>query len=559
MKWSMRTQISILIGTSLFLALTASLLILQFLGLSHARDLARKELREKTELLSTLIRARKDSQKALTSLLVAEPTLRMTLQLQDAATMRDTLMQIQTLIGHDFVAVFGAEGQLLSSLPDDLAVPPDLLKIHDDAFSKQSLNLSVMSTQGVLIAQVQTVEFHHNVEGFLVTGFLLDLQKLKQFSYDSGLELSIYHDSTRILATYDSSLSADDWLYSSIPLGDNLTLAVAASQSSRQQWIRSLQLVLILMSLTIFVLTLGLSVSLASRFVNPLLALAKDAQNIGMGDFDSPVSSQADNEVQDLARCMESMRQSLKSFTEQLVLTEGLRKEISLAADLQRSLLPITLSQNKEYSLHARLEAAQSVGGDLYFCFPQPHQTYSGVLDVSGHGFAAALLAAMAHGLLKHLCQQNLQPADIIKCLNQALYTELERTESFISICLICTDEYRKITLCSAGHPSPIVCKQGQSFYLQDSSFLLGILEDAEFEQVELSEVERLYIYSDGITEAKSIHDTVFGDDRLLQICAADLPGEEIIQAVFTELESYPNGLSTKDDRTLLVVSLHTI
>jgi sigma-B regulation protein RsbU (phosphoserine phosphatase) len=240
---------------------------------------------------------------------------------------------------------------------------------------------------------------------------------------------------------------------------------------------------------------------------------------------------------------------------------QKLLQELSLAHDLQMKLLPSTDVVAPEAEVTARVIPAESVGGDFYQLFRVGDQGIGIMIgDVSGHGYRAALIMALAMSASAIHAQNSSGPAQMLTALLGSLREELESTEMFISVFYAEVDATRgKLSYANTGHPHAFVVREdGTITRLSAESPPLGMTEEApSASSVEWKKgSDLLVLFTDGISDARNTRDERLGEERVLEIVAANrtLPTPEILEAVFTMLRGHITNVRIRDDLTLVVL-----
>lgn len=229
--------------------------------------------------------------------------------------------------------------------------------------------------------------------------------------------------------------------------------------------------------------------------------------------------------------------------------------------EMQRPDLPADCGFDVVYRCLSRHE----VGGDL--CEVEsltPQSTAIVVGDASGNSVPAALVKNAARGALKSMSGRHAphdwHPSVVLDRLNRALHS-VAGEHQFMSLFYGVYDaSLMLLTYCNAGHPAPILLRDGQVSYLDARNVLLGIMEDAQYTslEVDLKLGDLLVIYSDGITESRSPDHTLFGVPRVVEATkkAADDSVEAIFKSIWHSAEQHAgrSGKKKADDRTLLVM-----
>ncbi len=239
-----------------------------------------------------------------------------------------------------------------------------------------------------------------------------------------------------------------------------------------------------------------------------------------------------------------------------------LRKELEIAADIQRQILPQTLPDLPGIHFSARSIPCTGVGGDFYDVIPVADGFVALVGDVCGKGIPAALLASMTQGMLH--AQVSSQSAyvtplsDTVQSVNQFICSRAPAEKYLTLVVLRYTfplveGGLADVELINGGHVRPIVARRDGTFEtIFGGDFPVGLLDSASFHALHLSLApgDRLFLLSDGISEAEDPAGTEFGSSEL----ALHLIQPEPVAAVFTALAEFCKGAPAQDDRTILVI-----
>ena len=239
---------------------------------------------------------------------------------------------------------------------------------------------------------------------------------------------------------------------------------------------------------------------------------------------------------------------------------QRLLQEMSLAHDLQMKLLPSTDGVSPEAEVTARVVPAESVGGDFYQLF-KLRDGATGVMigDVSGHGYRAALIMALAMSASAIHAQNIVNPGQMLGALLHTLREELETTEMFISLFYGVIDpEKGTLTYANTGHPHAfVVSEEGTVTRLAAVNPPLGMVDETP-STASLSWVKKkdlLVLFTDGVSDARNGSDQRLGEERVLELIREnrDNPTKIVVDRVFKMLEVHTRSLPSRDDLTLVV------
>jgi serine phosphatase RsbU (regulator of sigma subunit) len=237
-----------------------------------------------------------------------------------------------------------------------------------------------------------------------------------------------------------------------------------------------------------------------------------------------------------------------------------LRKELDIAAAIQRQIIPQTLPEFPGLSLSARTVPCTGVGGDFYDVIPVADGFVALVGDVCGKGVPAALLAAMVQGMLH--AQIGAQSAyvtplaDTVLSVNKFVCSRAPM-EKYVTLALLrytfplVEGGPADVELINGGHVCPIVVRaNGTVETVGDGDMPVGLLDFARFHAIPftLYPGDRVVLLSDGITEAEDPEGTQFGTAEMQHHLA------QPVEALFQALARFCKGAHPQDDQTVLTI-----
>lgn len=240
---------------------------------------------------------------------------------------------------------------------------------------------------------------------------------------------------------------------------------------------------------------------------------------------------------------------------------ERLEREMHLAAEIQRQILPKGAPQVAGYQLAGWNRPAREVGGDYYDMFPMASGRMGLVVgDVSGKGIPAALMVSTLHSALRLLLDQTGIGPPLLEKLNRHIL-ESSMPNKFITMFLAELDlETGSLRYVNAGHnPGLLLHSNGDVEELGSGGVPLGLLPGSRYQarEVTVEPGDLLCLYSDGITEAESPEEEEHGTERLCDVLRGHR-GAPVIQGVLDAIresvEAFTRGRPQGDDQTLLVV-----
>jgi len=239
-----------------------------------------------------------------------------------------------------------------------------------------------------------------------------------------------------------------------------------------------------------------------------------------------------------------------------------IEKELDIAADIQRSILPHVIPAIPGLEIAVKNIAAKHVGGDFYD-FVDFGANRIGIVigDVSGKGVPAALYMAKTTSDFRLMAKAASSPGEVLFKLNQVLSTEGASGMFITLLYFILEMDKKKILMSNAAHFKILRARKDSVEAIgSESSPPLGILPDTEFstETADFKNGDILFIYTDGLIEARNKKGAEFGEEKLKEILLKrkDSSAGKIMDAVISEVLSFAKGAPQHDDITVLALKI---
>ena len=190
--------------------------------------------------------------------------------------------------------------------------------------------------------------------------------------------------------------------------------------------------------------------------------------------------------------------------------------ELSIARNIQREMLP----KSFEEGIYGKLEPAMEVGGDLYDFYTRDGKLFFCIGDVSGKGVPSAMLMSVIHSLFRMVSHKTESPTVILKALNEQL-CQGNDSGMFVTFFVGCLDLYTgKLHFSNAGHDKPFVLTSSAALLEAKPHLPLGVFLDTEYtdQSCVLAPGTSLFLYTDGLTEAKNASRENFGRSRVQEV-----------------------------------------
>lgn len=337
-------------------------------------------------------------------------------------------------------------------------------------------------------------------------------------------------------------------------------------QKSLKEYIYSAVFVtvgIILTSLIFFMLYLF------KRVIRPINRIAEEVDRFAEQENTISLGLQkikTKDEIEYLARRILNMQKDIRQYifnlTQVTAEKERIGAELNVAKHIQLSMLPSlfpAFPEREEFEIYASMTPAKEVGGDFYDFFMVDDTHLAIVMaDVSGKGVPAALFMVIGKTLLKDhtLVWQNL--SEVFNRVNNLLCESNSEglfITAFEGILDLTTGEF---TFVNAGHEMPFIARAGDMFkpYPIIPDFVLAGMEDTEYTlgKIQFEEGDRLFQYTDGITEATNINNELYGMNRLEDALnhARRTQLYDLLRYVRSDIDAFAGEAPQFDDITML-------
>jgi HAMP domain-containing protein len=257
-----------------------------------------------------------------------------------------------------------------------------------------------------------------------------------------------------------------------------------------------------------------------SRAVNRL-SRATDA--VRRGDFSARIPGGRRDQIGDLQRTFNEMAANLEMLVAASAQKELLEKELSLARDLQNSLIPSNLPSGEGVEFATLFEPSAAIGGDYFDVLRLSEREIAVIIaDVSGHGLSTGLRMAMLKAALLILVEETRKPEEILRRLDAVVRSNAEG-RCFVTATLAMFDlREGRLTLTNAGHPPTYLVRGGRvQEILLPSSPLGGLGQSYARRELTLDRGDVVVWLSDGVFEETNPEGEPFGYDRIETALAA--------------------------------------
>lgn len=310
------------------------------------------------------------------------------------------------------------------------------------------------------------------------------------------------------------------------------------------------------------------SLILRRSVIQPVLTVTKEAKRFADDNTssDNLASIKQKDELGILARAVGKMEEDIVEYTKNLTAItaekERVNTELSVAARIQANMLPRifpAFPEQKEIDIYASMTPAKEVGGDFYDFFMVDERHLAVVMaDVSGKGVPAALFMVIGKTLIKDHTQTGKDLGEVFTEVNDLLCESNSEglfITAFEGVLDLVSGEFRFV---NAGHEIPFICKKGGDFkpYKLRPGFVLAGMEGMRYKcgSMRLEVGDKLFQYTDGVTEAANRDNELYGMERLTEILSrySDLPPADLLPKVKKDIDGFVGEAPQFDDITML-------
>jgi sigma-B regulation protein RsbU (phosphoserine phosphatase) len=244
-----------------------------------------------------------------------------------------------------------------------------------------------------------------------------------------------------------------------------------------------------------------------------------------------------------------------RMFQRERLEKERMAKELEEARAIQSGLFPLKAPEASGFEVSGVCMPCREVGGDWYDYIPLSDGRLAVVLaDVSGKGMGAAFLMSSTRSALRLHAARGLSPKEVLFELNKFLVEDFPASKFVTMVYAVLDSAERKLTFASAGHLPPLfVDSSGARFLTADAGLPLGIME-CEFSdhEIQMPAGSRVFLYSDGVTEAIDSSLEEYGADRILQHVTGQIGS---VQSLLDDVDKFIAGHPKSDDITVVMIA----
>lgn len=239
---------------------------------------------------------------------------------------------------------------------------------------------------------------------------------------------------------------------------------------------------------------------------------------------------------------------------------QEIRKDINVAAKIQKQLLPNKSPDIVAYDVSGKTYPAQTIGGDFYdFIQLGDHKWVITLGDVSGKGLPASLLMSNIQAHLRGKIPCTFSPGKLLQSANDHLFEHSE-INKFATLFIGVLDTHTNtISYSNGGHEFPFLIKSENNFRrLKTGGIPIGMIKNQEYkeETLKLDPGDKLVAYTDGVTDSRDNKNKWFGEEQLQKVISDNQhkQGKDLLECIFKASADHSGSGHQFDDRSAIVV-----
>lgn len=327
-----------------------------------------------------------------------------------------------------------------------------------------------------------------------------------------------------------------------------------------------LQIVILTLSVTLviagaFALLLYFKVSKPIRMISNRMSGFVTDRKKGIQKLEEKGSS----EFAQMSHSFNTMTDEINTYIDDIKELHRVRHmqeaELDIARQIQKGLLKPERSDIATAEIRGHMHPARNVGGDLYdYCQLDDGRTFVAIADVSGKGISASLFMSRAITLLHLYAQMNYTPAKILEEYNNTLASQNPNGMFITTFIAIWDPAKGEMVYSNAGHNIPYVLSDKLIPLDQAHGVAAGLFEGETYEDalITLKAGDTLFLYTDGVNEAKNVEGAFYSTERLeekLTDCIkADAP--DTMHVILSDLRDFVQEAEQNDDITMLTMKI---
>jgi phosphoserine phosphatase RsbU/P len=247
-------------------------------------------------------------------------------------------------------------------------------------------------------------------------------------------------------------------------------------------------------------------------------------------------------------------------LADEAVEAEALERQVRMAADVQQRMLPTEPPKLPNVELACEYVPCFALGGDFFDFIELPDQNLGLVIaDVSGKGVPASLIMASVRAALRAQVDNLYYLYEVMGRLNHMLFRDTKQSEFVTLFYGVLDTRTRRLTYCNAGHPPPLLLRDGKVTELLSNNLVLGVSAEEKYEQhlLDLQPGDAFMLYTDGLFDAMNFEHQIFGRQRVIEAFGASSgSADAIAENVLWSMRRFSGLTERTDDVTLVVAKM---
>ena len=375
-------------------------------------------------------------------------------------------------------------------------------------------------------------------------------------SVDEGKDVGGFMKVKWILNQIDNntSVNATGWrVVCHVPLHDDTVLVQVVTAIS-----------IIMLTLLFFIIILSIVITVNWQ-LSPLGRIAEATDAIAQGNFNTKLPKvKGHSDISHLRDSFVSMQNELAKYIDDLRATTekkaNMERDLHIAAKIQQGMLLKVFPafpERSDIDIYGMQRAAKEVGGDIFDFLMRDDRLYFLIGDVSGKGVPASLFMTVVGHLFRNVARYSTSASVIVEAINNGLAEGNDEDMFCTLFCGVLDMQTGKVDYCNAGHNAPIWIHDSKTAFMKPEVNLpTGVIGEFEYksENIQLSEGDALFLYTDGVTEAENKDKDLFGDATTLAMVdlLKDMPMRDLSDGVYDAVKQFVDGYEQSDDLTVL-------
>ena len=375
-------------------------------------------------------------------------------------------------------------------------------------------------------------------------------------SVDEGKDVGGFMKVKWILNQIDNntSVNATGWrVVCHVPLHDDTILVQVVTAIS-----------IIMLTLLFFIIILSIVITVNWQ-LSPLGRIAEATDAIAQGNFNTKLPKvKGHSDISHLRDSFVSMQNELAKYIDDLRSTTekkaNMERDLHIAAKIQQGMLLKVFPafpERSDIDIYGMQRAAKEVGGDIFDFLMRDDRLYFLIGDVSGKGVPASLFMTVVGHLFRNVARYSTSASVIVEAINNGLAEGNDEDMFCTLFCGVLDMQTGKVDYCNAGHNAPIWIHDSKTaFMTPEVNLPTGVIGEFEYksENIQLSEGDALFLYTDGVTEAENKDKDLFGDATTLAMVdlLKDMPMRDLSDGVYDAVKQFVDGYEQSDDLTVL-------